>query len=76
MMYLTLQNNDNVVRCIVTTGHFCGDVVAEWIVHWTLNAQVVGLNLSAASLLTMCSAYMSVVPDLVEKTGMCAVMSL
>ena len=29
------------------------DVVAEWIVHGTLNMQVVGLSLSAASWLTM-----------------------
>ena len=35
----------------------CGDVVAEWIAHGTLNVQVVGSNLSAASWLTMCSAY-------------------
>ena len=31
----------------------CGDVVAKWIVHGTLNMQIVGLNLSAASWLTM-----------------------
>ena len=30
------------------------DVVAEWIVHGTLNMQVVGLNLSAASWLVLC----------------------
>ena len=32
---------------------YSGDVVAKWIVHGNLNPHIVGLSLSAASLLTM-----------------------
>ena len=53
-----------------------GDVVAKWIAHGTLNAKVMGLNLSAASWLTMCSTCIWVVPNSVKKSGECAVMSL
>ena len=65
------------VKTIITSIMvYSGDMVVEWIAHGTLNAQVMGLNLSAASWLTMCSANIPVVPNLVKKSGVCAVMSL
>ena len=39
----------NVDLEIMKALHICGDVVAEWVACGTLNVQVMGSNLSAAS---------------------------
>ena len=48
-----------VIHIMLLRGRFilCRDVVSKWIAHGTLNVQVMGSNLSPASWLTMCSAY-------------------